>query len=808
MKKLLAVLICFTATLPFLSAQYAVSGWVFETDSKEPLTYVSVVDSATRKGTFSNSHGFFALNLTAGIHTLRFAYSGFEPITLSIPVSKDTTLRISLDKRSFAVDTVQIQSENPHAASLTISRLHVPIEQIKNMPALGGEADVMKTLQLTPGVQFGLEGTTGLFIRGGSPDQNLILLDEIPVYNINHLFGYFSIFPTEALKSVTLTKGGFPARFGGRLSSVLELQTREGDLQSWKKYVSLSTLAGHVLVEGPLVKNKSSILFSARRSWLDVFLAPITRLTYRQQEVKGNATYHFYDLTGKWNYLPSDKDRISLSIYTGKDRGGFGLNYTNPDSASSRSGSFLEWGNLTGSLRYQRSVGNRGFFQASTGYTRYLHENVLYSEEKEAITQNVLRSSVSNFSSRLEEKLLNLQYEFSQNAQHRFVTGSQVSFRRFQPQLLSLQNQFGQQRQDTLISPEPENNQTYALFVEHQFSPSARFSLHTGLRGEWFQIDSFSRFYLQPRISASYAFSETSSLKAAYSMVNQYLHLLTSSGLGFQADLWTPATRRYQPPVSHQWTLAYFRNLTPEIIGSVEVYYKTMGRVLEYRDGTSLSDRYVAWEDKVASGKGEAYGAEFFLHKPSGRLNGWMSYTLSWNYRTFSEINDGEPFRARFDRRHNLALYASWLLKNPQKRISATWTYVSGARATMPETVYSTPRDIEGDLSGQTEDLLKLNSLYDFGSWALYGSTRNNIKMRDFHKLDLGYQSTKTNSKGNDRTWGAGIYNLYGRRNPYFLFYSKGQYYDPRTETTISRASIREYSVLLWIPYISVSWEF
>lgn len=803
--------ICLFWWVEVCAQSYTLSGFVRERESGEALGYVSIMDSSGKQGVLTNLKGYYTYKADSGHQVLKVALSGYSTLSIPIEVRSDSSLDIEMSRSNYAIDTIEISSQKSWVYGAKVGVVGLSLEQVRHVPTLGGESDILKAIQLTPGVQFGQEGTAGLFVRGGSPDQNLILLDDMPVYNVNHLFGFVSIFPTEALKTANVIKAGFPAKYGGRLSSVLELQTREGNLKEWKKSISISPLTLHLLTEGPIVKDKISSLVVFRRSLLDLLIRPFTTTTFSNQGVKGGIIYSFYDVAGKLNILLSPKDRLGISIYNGRDKGGINLEYINPDndSLSNRRRSGVSWGNTTISLRHQRVVNRNIFLQNVIGYTRYGNETELWTiSDDKRIDSPSFQETTFRFSSHISDVILQSQVETRFLTNLAINAGLQTSFRSFRPYIIELSEQKGATRSDTTYNDEfSVINAVYSAFGEIEWQPVPPLTIHSGIRFEGFWNGEKIKPTWQPRISVGYLVSEKISFRAAYSLIYQQLHMLANSGLGLPADIWVPATDRFPQSRSHLVSAGIY-TVARSLKFSIEGYYKTLENLLEYKDGTSFYKDFGNWESKVTQGQGVAYGAEVFVQKQQGKLNGWLSYTLSWNYRTFAEINQGQRFPFRYDRRHNLALFLSRQLGTPRRNISATWTYTTGAWATVPTEVYITPTDIREDLIGNAENYFSTQSFYKIGYHAVYSSGRNNIKMRPFHKLDIAYQSGKTDEKGRERVLGLGIYNAYGRRNPYFLFYSRERYKDPISNQWYTYAGIREFSVLMFIPYVSFSYHF
>ncbi|MEM7657456.1 MAG: TonB-dependent receptor plug domain-containing protein, partial [Bacteroidota bacterium] len=782
---------------------------VREAGSAEQLAYVQVLSAGGQTGTLSNAYGFFSLTLPEGQVEVSFVHPAYQVRTLLIQATEDTSIQVWLEPREFQTDTVAITSRQQPVGQPQLGKHIVPIQQLKAMPALLGEGDVLKGLQLLPGIQFGQEGTSGLFVRGGSPDQNLILLDDMPVYNVNHLFGFFSLFPPGVMKDVEVIKGGFPAQYGGRLSSVIRMQTKEGNLQAWKKEVSIGAISGQASVEGPLIKGKSSFFLAGRRSWLDLFLRPGTAIAYRREGINGFTTYDFHDVIGKVNYQLSDKDRLYVSVYTGRDVGRIKTELAEEMAPTYASDNQIRWGNITTSLRYQRVFGKKWFGQTVLGYTRYRFATVLSGSETDVGAIRPSQSIQLTQFSQIGDIILKQDMDYYPAPQHHLKFGTQLSRKVFQPDVDIVQSRFQQTVIDTSFNRVNYLGHTLSLYGSHDWHIFSRLKLNYGVRAELFTTDGISTPSLQPRLRLRWSVNDQWSVQAAYSYIQQYLHLLTNSGQGLPTDLWVPATSRIQPASSHQGVVGIYHEAPAGISASVELYYKNMSRVLEYKDGVSFLRSFENWEDAVIQGEGRSYGGEVFLHKPHGRTNGWVSYTLSWTDRQFEEINQNAWFPFRYDRRHLINVFVSHQLKRPGRSFSASWMYQSGARATIPTELAHTPYDLFTDLNGLANNFLSRFQTYGFGEVYGYASERNNYQMRPFHKLDVAYRMTRE-KKARKRTFSVGVYNLYARSNPYYVFLQRiGDGRLPvrggRLQTT---TRLVEYSMLLWIPYVSwtVAW--
>jgi hypothetical protein len=776
---------------------------VRDAETGEQLGYVMVRDSLSGQGTLTNPYGFFSLSVPAEQQTLRFYSPGYKPKVLHLAVQQDSTLSLSLQV-SALVDTVRIREVRPYSSQdVHSSAIVIPIQQLKRMPGLGGESDALKAMQLLPGVQFGVEGTAGLYVRGGSPDQNLILLDEMPVYNVNHLFGFFSLFHPDALKSAELIRGAFPARYGGRLSSVINLHSREGNREGFAGSAALGLVSGRASVEGPLLGGKASYFVAGRRTWIDALSRPILRLVYDRQGIEGTAGYHFYDVIGKLNYRINERDQVFVSYYGGNDQAALRIAQdVGIDSVRLRNTNQLRWGNHTVSLRLNRIRSPKRFEKWLLGFTQYrFRSESRFEQEFLRTSSDGYELSVGHYS-RIQDVIARYHTDFQANSGLMLSAGAEVSGKWFLPDITVFQVEEQQSVTDTAVQNR-YMSATGTLYGEADWRVSERLRIYGGLRAELFQADGWWKPSLQPRLSLRYSFSDRSSFKLAGSYVYQYLHLLTNTGVGLPTDLWVPATAQIRPSRSWQGVAGLYHDLGTQVTLALEGYYKDMQGVIEYQDGASFYNAFDTWENKVTVGRGESYGAELFAHKTSGRWQGWMSYTLSWANRQFPEIDQGQPFPYRYDRRHNFSINASCQL-TPQRSLAATWVYLSGSRASVPTYRYDTP----GQEFQESYLSLFQNRFIDLGSFATQLDQRNRFQLRPYHKLDVSYRSTKEKKRWT-RTWVWGIYNVYGRFNPAAITIEQEPIYfstPGQTSKSVRYASrVREYAYFRFLPYFE--WE-
>ncbi len=783
--------------------KYTISGYIQDGESGEELISANLFESKSKVGTVSNLYGFYSMTLPKDSVYLTFSYIGYQPQTVGIYLDKDVTLNIKLSE-SVALETVEIVATNAQKIEekTEMSVIDVPIAQIKKIPALLGEVDVMKTLQLLPGVQSGGEGQSGLYVRGGSPDQNLILLDGVPVYNANHLFGFFSVFNADAIKDVKLTKGGFPARYGGRLSSVLEINMKEGNNKKFGGSASVGLISSKLTLEGPILKDKASFIISARRTYIDALARPIISYALRQEGVKGTFGYYFYDLNAKLNYRLSEKDRFYLSAYTGDDR--FYVSTTEtfegPAGGDSEFGTRfnLGWGNFTSAARWNHLWTNKLFSNVTATYSRYNFNTLIGGTDldKNAAGAIIEGNEVNaNYDSGIDDISVRLDFDYIPLPNHFVKFGTQAIFHRFNPGLFDIEAKFIQNGIenigiDTTFGQDIVNATEYNAFIEDDYKITDYLKVNGGLHFSGFSLKNTDYVSLQPRISANFRLPKSVALKASFATMRQYVQYLTNENLGLPSDQWLPTTDRIKPQDSWQVALGFAKTFSDQYEVSVEGYYKEMQNLIGYAEGASLFD-LGDWQDQVVQGQGNSYGAELFVQKKKGRLTGWLGYTLSWSNRQFDDKNFGRWYPFKFDRRHDISIVGIYQLTEGIS-FAATWVYGTGNAITFAES--------------QVPAYLRSFGGFESSTLINYFKDRNDFRMGDYHRLDIGFDFTKQR-KRYKRTWSLGAYNAYSRRNPFFLnLESRGGFNDNgewNNETVL-----RQYSLFPIIPSISYKIEF
>lgn len=755
-----------------------ISGYVKEAVSGESLIGVNIFLPDRKTGTTTNNYGFFSLTLPVSDSvSIVVSYVGYITEFIRSALLRDIELNVVL-KPGTILDEVVVTAERQEKQSETVkmSTLKLQAEQIKNVPSLLGEKDVMKVLQLMPGVQKGSEGSTGLYVRGGGPDQNLIILDDAIVYNASHLFGFFSLFNGDALKSVELTKGGFPARYGGRLSSVLEMNMKEGNKEEWHSEGGIGLISSRATVEGPLIKGKSSILLSGRRTYADLIARP-----FMKEEKTG---YYFYDLNAKINYDFGRKNKLYLSGYFGQDK----FYIINNSTEVKEKAGFL-WGNSTATLRWNHLFTSKLFSNTSVIYSNYKFG--LFDKYK-VVSEG--KDYYAEYYSGIKDFTLKYDIDYIPDPRHWIKAGFISILHRFNPHAFveeDVPNNI--HTRDVKYTDGLESG----LYIEDTWQPFQTVKVNAGLRFSHFLATNNQYHFFEPRLSVAWKLKENFALKGSYASMNQYIHMLSNTGISLPTDLWVPTTDRIKPQQSQQVALGMVKDFDKNSLSfSVEGYYKKMRNVIAYKEGATFltfddpgATSYVNWEDNVTSGRAWSYGFEFMLQKKAGRFNGWIGYTLSWTQLQFDSINFGKKYYARYDRRHDISVVATYKL-NDRITLSGTWVYGTGNALTLAASKYQGPEHI------LTPEL----STMPYRGIQYYNdlSDKNNFRMAPYHRMDIGIQFHKQKRWG-ERIWEISVYNAYNRKNPFF-------YYNYTKPGGIG--GLRQVSLFPIIPSLTYSYKF
>ncbi len=764
--------------------KFTISGYVKDAAAGEYSIGANVYIKELLKGANTNQYGFYSITVEKGTYHLVVSYLGYENFVQEIILDKDTRLNVEMKLTVVAVQEIEVVSEksDKNVSGTSIGTVSLDMQEIKKIPAFMGEVDVLKTIQLLPGIKSAGDGNTGFYVRGGGPDQNLILLDEAVVYNASHLLGFFSVFNGDAVKNITLIKGGMPAQYGGRLASVLDISMKEGNNKTFHTEGGIGLISSRLTVQGPIKKDTGSFIISARRTYIDAIAKPFAAAGSSLR----NSGYYFYDLNAKVNYRLSDKDRIFASGYFGKDV----LNFID------KVGQFnlnVGWGNSTGVVRWNHLFNDKLFMNTSAIFSDY---NFSFGAGQSGF-EFKLNSGIQDWNGKVD-------FTYFPTLRHEIKFGANYIFHTFTPTSVSAKQgdiafDFGKVKKDYAHEA--------AVYLSDDFEVTDKLKIDAGLRYSYFiQVGPFDRYVkdpfngltsniihygggqkvkdyggLEPRLNARYELNSKSSIKASYTYNLQYIHLASLSSISLPTDTWVPCSELVQPQKGTQYSFGYFRNFLDNMFEtSVEVYYKELKNQIEYKDGALPgSDINDNADNQFVFGTGKAYGAEFFLKKRMGKFNGWVGYTLSYTTRQFPDLNLGREFYAKYDRRHDVSVTASYDLSK-KWTFAAIWVYSTGNAITVPTAYYI----IDG------------NFVTEYGD-------RNAFRMPAYHRLDLSATLTpdrakklerkksrltkryqrqgkdvstlvvqKNWAKGYETTWNFSVFNVYDRHNPYIVYFS------------------------------------
>lgn len=761
-----------------------VSGYVEDAQSREKLFGATILITGTTTGTTTNFYGYFSLQLPDNQQDITVSFVGYQAFDYHFNLKNDTTLTIQLEP-TVELQEVVIEGRKEEAIQLSpqVSSIDIPTKQLLRMPAIGGEIDVLKAIQLLPGVQSGKEGTTGIYVRGGGPDQNLILLDGVPLYSVSHLGGLFSVFNPDVISDVNLIKGGFPARYGGRLSSVINIKMKDGNRNENDTNGAIGLISSRVTTEGPFANGKGSYLFGFRRTYIDLFTRPISRAASGGDYGFG---YYFYDLNGKLTYDFGPKDKLSVSQYSGDDKAVVNFDISDGDQGKF----YTKWGNFLSTAKWSHLYSDRLFSNLTLNYTRY---HFIVNAEIENKKENT--AAQYQYKSGIQDVGMRYEFEYFLTNQHNILSGVQVTQHFFTPGLSAFKTKEPGEKVDTTFGSFNIRAQEFNYYIEDQWEATSKLKFNFGVHFNLYSAGKSFYFSPQPRISGRYLVDRYSSIKASYATMQQNVHLLSNSGSGLPTDLWVPATGKTPPQKSSQITVGYSRSIGRGFEASIEGYYKEMKNQIVYSDGTNWLDGNGDWQTKIEkNGLGVSKGLEFFLQKKEGKFTGWVGYTLSKTDQKFANVNNGEFFPYRYDRRHDVGIVASYRLT---KRIdlSATWVYGTGNAITLGTARYLA---YDPNWFPDLQDPENGNDTFDFGSIEYY-SGRNQFRMKSYHRSDLGIRFTKEKKWG-ERTWNWGFYNVYNRANPYYYYWS----YDYRNDRRI----LKQTALFPLIPSFSYEFRF
>ncbi|CAG5077750.1 TonB-dependent receptor [Parvicella tangerina] len=770
-----------------LNAQVVVSGYVTDKTSGEPLIGATIYEESTKKGTTTNVYGYYSIALSGDSAILKFSFVGYGNQRFQFALNEDIKWNVEMDPFNELNEVAVNASQSSNIQDETqMSSIDLSMDKVKALPVFLGEKDVMKTIQLLPGIQSGTEGASGIYVRGGGPDQNLILLDGVPVYNASHLFGFFSVFNADAINSVQLIKGGFPAHYGGRLSSVIDIRMKEGNMKEFHGEGSIGLISAKLMLEGPIVKDKTSFAISGRRTYIDLLARPLIKAAAEDQGFGG---YFFYDLNAKLNHKFSDKSRLYASGYFGNDKFYATLNDEYVDNGTTYSYRFenqLKWGNGIAALRWNYLINPKLFSNTTLTFSKY-NFVVGFSEQDEQISSTGTESQEFSFQylSGIRDYSAKVDFDYTPHPDHYVKFGTGYTYHTFTPGVNTFRQEQGSTVEiDTTFGATLINASEFWAYAEDDYKITTRLKANLGAHFSGFIVNGRTYLSFQPRASVRFMLNENSSIKASYAQMAQFLHLLTNTGIGLPTDLWVPPTDTIKPQYSTQYAIGYAQTIAKKYELSVEGYYKKMTNLIEYKDGASFFGNQESWEEKIEVGEGMAYGAEILIEKKVGKTSGWIGYTLSWSNRTFENLNFGETFPYRYDRRHDIGVAITHKF-NERVDIGVVWVYGTGNAVSL-----GTERYLSYDAA--------FNGYYWEGQEIEHIDSRNGYRMPSYHRLDIGVNLHKKMAKW-ERTWSFGVYNMYNRQNPFYLYFS----YDDSGDRRLTQISLFPL-----IPSFSYSFKF
>ncbi|WP_456459900.1 TonB-dependent receptor [Reichenbachiella sp.] len=777
----------------YAQAQNTISGYVKDASNGETLIGATVLIKGSSQGVITNVYGFYSITLPQDVYEVEYRYIGYQPIAQSVDLSENRRIDVELlsDSQQLEEVVISAEPEDVNVSGIQMSSNKLDIETITKIPSFMGEADVLRSIQMVPGVATVGEGASGFNVRGGSVGQNMVLLDEAPVYNSSHMLGFFSVFNPDAVKDVNLIKGGIPARYGGRISSVLDIRMKEGNSKEFAAQGGIGTIFSRVAVEAPIVKDKASFIIAARRSYIDVFAKAFT------DALDGGAALNFYDLTMKTNWNINEKNRVYLSGYFGRDNFKFDANQG------------FNWGNKTATLRWNHIFTDRIFANFTAFFSDYDYVLAFGEDEMDQFDWN---SRILNYDFKPE-------FTYFVNPNNEVSFGGELLFLKFEPaNAVGVSNGESQD-----ISLPSKNALESALYISNDQKIGQSIQLQYGLRYSHFSllgsgvaytygdtipgtrrpvigaeefdsresIQSYDNF--EPRFSVKYQLNKYNSFKASYNKTSQYLHLISNTTASNPLDVWTPSSNNIKPQIGHQVALGWFRNFGPDnnVEFSAEVYYRKTENQIDYIDGADLLiNEYI--EGDLLSGEGRAYGLELYAKKNTGRLTGWVSYTLAKTELQTEGINRGRWYPTRYDQRHNVKLAAFYDL-NDRWSLSTNFTFLTGTPTTFP------------------------TSRYQMGDYVVpynHGDGRNNFRIPVYHRLDISatLQGKRFRRNGerrkNESYWVFSVYNLYGRKNPFSIYFTQDNDVRPGPGDLVDTQA-RQVSIIgNMIPAVSYNFKF
>ncbi len=777
------------------NSKQTVHGYIYDKTTGEVLIGATVYDITSYKGTISNQFGFFSLTMPSDEYLLKISFLGYNSQELFF--ADDAIVTIFLEPETKTMEEVVIKADKDDdfitASSMGITK--VTAKNIQSIPSLAGESDMLKAITLLPGVKQGTDGSAGFYVRGGGPDQNLILLDGVPLYNPFHLWGYLSTFSADAINNVEIIKGAFPARYGGRLSSVVDVSMNDGNNKDWDKRVSIGLLSSKASLSGPIKKDTSAMFLSVRRTYLDLILVPVYAMIKNLDNSKTRTGYNFTDVNFKINYKFSNKNKWYLSAYWSRDilyntkiEGGSEAVYE--DKSKHNEG----WGNGIVALRWNHLFSDKLFSNTTAYYTGYnyffLDKNEVESKDQ-SVAKDVI--SIDKEYSRIHDFCLKQDYQYiiSSKQSLRFGLGGITHF--FQPKVKYFYYKSDEGEKESRDNANNIDAQELYLYIEDELEVNSFLRINGGLHATTFLVGRKTYTSIQPRFSGRIQLLKNLAIKGGYSQMAQFLHLLAESSLTQSSDLWVSTTQNIKPQKAELYSLgmAWFPKRKYQL--EIEGYYKIMKNIIRYKDGYQFMAPDISWEEKVTVGEGESYGTEILLRKNKGNFTGWIGYTLSWTNRIFSDINNGDAFPYKFDRRHDISFTSTYSISE-NWNINLNWVYSTGMRISTPTASYINPY-----YNGHTYNWIEFVTPNDVdATFRTTGRTdgfsaTNNYKLPDYHRLDITATWKKLTKRNNERELTFGLTNVYNRYNP--------TYYIPMATEELNNESTKfKYETITMFP--------
>ncbi len=787
MHRILGALFFMSVSIGVFAQKHTIGGKITDGSSGEDLLYSTVLVQGYPIGTEANDYGFYSLTLDDGEYTLEYAFVGYQTVIKKITLTSDTTINVELmpNSKQLKAAVIDLEKRNRQVENKEISVVNMDIKKIKEIPVIFGEVDVLKTITLMPGIQSAGEGNSGINVRGGSQDQNLILLDEATVYNASHLLGFFSVFNGDAIKDIQVYKGGIPAQYGGRLASLIDIKMKDGNKKKFGATGGIGTISSRLTVEGPIKKDTSSFMIAGRRSYADIFL-PLAGT-----EVARESKLYFYDLNLKLNYKLSDKDKLYLSGYFGRDVFGFGSLFG------------INWGNATATVRWNHLFNQKLF----------LNTSFVFSDFNYGFDFKFAENAAFGLEQNIRDFYIKPDFTYYISPKNTLRFGMQLTRHYFNPGTFFAANDETERNFPEPTVIEQRNALEGAVYVDNSIKFSEKFNIRYGARLSSFSniggteysytkdesfapIDSLTvstayspgQIYntywgLEPRFSASYNIAKMTALKTSYNRTFQYIQQASNTASAFPTDQWYSANLNIKPQIADQVSFGVFKNFKKGIETSVEVYYKWMQNQVDYRDQAVLIFNENL-DGELLTGDGRAYGSEFFINKTEGKTTGFISYTLAKTTRQTIGINNDEEYVANFDIRNNLSIVATRKLLS-RLTASATFTYTTGRPYTTPVGKY-----------------------FFEGEWnPIYGE-RNNARLPDYHRLDVGFTWRNKESKKYKSSWNFSVYNLYNRANAYAMYFREATAEDANENTFVNEGDQVAVQVTLFKIIPSITWNF